>query len=82
MREHDLPRYFLNIRRHGTLICDDEGDELPDLEAACALARSTLLEMRRLPHVYGPPRDWRRNVFVISDADGTVLAEIPYDSVL
>lgn len=55
---------------------------MPDLAAACALADATLREMRRLPHVYGLPREWRRNMFVITDATGTVLAEIPYDSVV
>lgn len=64
------------------LISDAEGDELPDLEAARALAADTLREMRRLPHVYGDSREWRRNVFVITDESGAVLAEVPYDSVL
>ena len=55
---------------------------MPDLAAARALAHATLREMQRLPHVYGPPREWRRNVFVITDASGAVLAEVPYASVL
>ena len=81
-RRRDLPRYFLNIRRHGALIRDEEGDDLPDLESARALAIDTLREMLRLPHVYGEPREWRRNVFVITDEGGAVLAEVPYDSVI
>lgn len=75
-----LPRYFLNIRRNGVLIRDEEGDDLPDAAAARALALETLRDMLRLPHVYGPPRDWKRNVFVITDEAGTVLEEIPYDT--
>ncbi|WP_407942995.1 DUF6894 family protein [Methylorubrum podarium] len=77
-----LPRFFLNIRRQGVLIRDEEGDELPDLEAARALALNTLREMMRLPHIYGQPREWKRNVFVITNEAGTVLAEVPYDALL
>lgn len=64
------------------VIRDEEGDLLPDAEAARSLAIDTLREMRRLPHVYGPPREWRRNVFVITDEAGTVVAEVPYDALL
>lgn len=77
-----LPRYFFNVRRDGVLIRDEEGDALPDAAAARALALDTLREMLRLPHVYGPPNAWRGNVFVITDEAGTVLAEVPYDSLL
>ena len=38
----DLPRFFLNVRRHGTLIADREGDELPDVHAVLASIRDTL----------------------------------------
>ncbi|MFF8802033.1 DUF6894 family protein [Methylobacterium sp. NPDC097299] len=75
-----MPRYFLNIRRNGVLIRDGEGDALPDLAAARALVLDTLREMRRLPHVYGPPRAWQRDVFVITDEAGEVLTEIPCDT--
>lgn len=77
-----LPRFFLNVRRHGTLIADREGDELPDRTAAEHLARDILREMRRLPHVYGAPRGWRADTFVITDEAGAVVAEVPYASVL
>ncbi len=78
----DLPRFFLNVRRHGTLIADREGDDLPDRTAAEHLARDILREMRRLPHVYGAPRGWRADTFVITDEAGAVVAEVPYASVL
>ncbi|KQT46519.1 hypothetical protein ASG52_12370 [Methylobacterium sp. Leaf456] len=77
-----LPRFFLNIRRNGVLIRDEEGDVLPDSAAARTLALDTLREMLRLPHIYGPPRAWRGNVFVITDEAGTVVAEVPYDALL
>ncbi|WCS27703.1 hypothetical protein LOK46_13040 [Methylobacterium sp. NMS14P] len=78
----DLPRFFLNVRRRGTLIADQEGDELPDRTAAECLAHDILRDMRRLPHVYGTPRGWRADTFVITDEAGAVVAEVPYDSVL
>ncbi|WP_373622881.1 hypothetical protein [Methylobacterium sp. OAE515] len=71
----------MNVRRHGTLIHDDEGDELPDGAAAQALAREIVGEMRRLPHIYGAPRRWRADTFVITDEGGAVVAEEPYASV-
>ena len=81
-RGRDLPRFFLNVRRRGALIADREGDELPDRTAAEHLAHDILREMRRLPHVYGAPRDWRADTFVITDEAGTVVAEVPYASAL
>ncbi|WP_420847370.1 DUF6894 family protein [Methylobacterium organophilum] len=61
---------------------DEEGDELPDLDAARGLALAILREMLRLPHVYGAPRKWRHDVFVITDEAGTALAEVPCDTLL
>ena len=72
-----MPRFFFNIRRGDVLIPDNEGDELLDLEAAQALAAETVREMWKLPHVYGPPREWQRDVFVISDEHGRQLLELP-----
>lgn len=33
-----MPKYFLNLRYHRDLICDEAGSDLPDLEAARAEA--------------------------------------------
>lgn len=78
----DLPRFFFHTRRNGVLIRDEEGDALPDLPAALALAQDILSDMLRLPHVYGQPREWQKDVFVITDQTGNVLTEVPYASVL
>ena len=64
------------------LIRDEEGDALPDLSAALALAQDILRDMLRLPHVYGPLREWQKDVFVITDEAGAILAEVPYASLL
>ncbi|MGH1575288.1 DUF6894 family protein [Methylobacterium sp. P31] len=77
-----MPRFFLNVRRHGTLIRDEEGDELPGGAAAEGLARDILCDMRRLPHIYGPPRVWRADTFVITDEAGAAVAEVPFACIL
>lgn len=79
---NDLPRFYFNIRRNGVLIRDEEGDALPHLLAALALAQDILRDMLRLPHTYGEPREWQDRTFVITDEAGTALAEMPYASVL
>lgn len=77
-----LSHFFLNIRRKGVLIRDEEGDDVPDLDAARTIAINILREMQRLPHAYGRPREWRHNIFVITDESGAELAEVPYDALL
>jgi hypothetical protein len=69
-----MPKFFFSVRRRGVVIPDLEGDELPDLEAARALAQSIIDDDRRLPEVYGEPREWQKDEFVISnDVDAIVL---------
>jgi hypothetical protein len=81
-RVEPLPRFYLNIVRHGVFIADPEGDEVADLEAACQLAFDTLRDMHRLPNIYGEPQEWENREFVITDEGGTPLARIPYNSAL
>lgn len=76
-----MPRYFLNVRRRGTLIRDEEGDELPDRAAAETLVHAILRDMRRLPHVYGQPYRWQADTFVITDEAGALVAEVPYATI-
>lgn len=71
-----MPRFFFSVERDGVIIPDIEGDELPDTQAAHAL--DILEEMRRLPHVYGVPREWQKDAFVISDEFGTVVMVLPF----
>jgi hypothetical protein len=73
-----MPRYFFSVKRAGTIIPDREGDELPDLDSARELARATVDDMRRLPHVYGEMREWQRDEFVITDEAGATVLTIPF----
>ena len=73
-----MARFYFSVRRDGVVIPDREGDELPDIAAADALARDILADMRRLPHVYGEPREWQRNEFVITDEKGNVVLTKPF----
>ncbi len=77
-----MSRFFFSVRRHGETIPDEEGDELPDLDAARALAAETVRDMMRLPHLYGEPREWRKNAFIISDDTGATLLVLPYEDLM
>jgi hypothetical protein len=73
-----MARFYFSVKRDGALILDDEGDDLPDVEAADALAQDILADMRRLPHIYGEPREWQRDGFVITDEQGAVVLTKPF----
>jgi hypothetical protein len=77
-----VPRYYLNVGKGHLLIPDSEGDEMPDAEAARELALDTLRDMVRLPHVYGAPREWRKNAFVVTDEQGNQVLTVPFDAVV
>ena len=71
-----MPRFFFSIKRDGTVIPDHEGDDLPDVDAALALAAEIVGDMLRLPHVYGAAREWQRNEFIITDERGATLLAV------
>ncbi len=73
-----MPRFFMNIQRGKVLIPDKEGDDLPDAEAARALALDTVQEMKELPHIYGDYREWQRHEFVITDEGGNQVLTVPW----
>lgn len=52
------------------------------MAAARALALDILRDMARLPHVYGEPREWRRDLLVITDESGAEVLSVPYDTLL
>jgi predicted O-methyltransferase YrrM len=75
-----MPRYFLHIRDGDELIPDEEGSDLPDLDAAreeaIQGARDILAEKIRT----GDPLDGEK--IEICDAQGHVLAVIPFRSMI
>ncbi len=75
-----MPRYFFHVRFGQTFARDDEGTELPDLEAAMMEARSSardiaIDELRSERHVDGRQIE-------IADAEGLKLAVVAVRDVI
>lgn len=69
-----MPRFFFDIRRHGTITPDAEGSELPDLAAA---RQEALISLRQLvADVLRGPDAADVEQIEITDADGKVLAVV------
>jgi hypothetical protein len=70
-----LPRYYLHIRSVDYVALDDEGTELPDLDAAreCALAAAREI----LASLIKVGDDKLPECIVISDQSGIQLAAVP-----
>lgn len=66
-------RFFFNIRRHGSTDLDEEGSELPDLEAA---RQEALVSLRQLVADVLRGAASQVEQTEIADADGKVLAVV------
>lgn len=75
-----MPNYYFHIRSSAGLIRDPEGIELPDLDAALAEAKRSAREL--LADLLKEDAILDGQTFEISDADGLVLARLPFRSVL
>lgn len=75
-----MPNYYFHIRSSAGLIRDPEGIELPDLDAALAEAKRSAREL--LADLLKEDAVLDGQTFEISDADGLVLARLPFRSVL
>jgi uncharacterized protein DUF6894 len=75
-----MPRYYLHIRNTDYMALDDEGTDLPDLNAAreCALAaaREILAGLIRIGD-----EEWPESI-VITDQSGTEIAAVPFRDAL
>ena len=74
-------RYFMNIRYRGRLVPDYEGDELPDEDAARALALATahdLVFRTRMDSI----RSWFDCRFEVTDESGQTIFVMPFDDVV
>lgn len=76
-----MPRYFLNIREHGTLILDPDGDDLANPDEARNLVLAIIRDILLRPETYGSAKSWRARRFEITDACGTVLITVPFPTV-
>jgi len=75
-----MTRYFFHIRDGDKLLEDFDGTELPDLRAAVADARMSAQEImgERLKRGLDPIH----RSFEITNAEGLVLATLPFSDVL
>jgi len=76
-----MPRYFFHVRdKDGDISRDEEGQDLPNLEAARAEAVSANREMLGERLLHGGSLNHRQ--IEIADESGTVLTVIPAGEVL
>ena len=76
-----MPRYYFHVRdEDGDISRDEEGQDLPDLEAARAEAVSTNREMLGERLLHGGSLNHRR--IEIADESGNVLLEMEASDVL
>ena len=75
-----MPRFYFHVRKHGDLDRDPEGSEFDTVELAIKeaelAAREIIAERLRAGEVVDG------DCFVIALDDGTVVAELPFRSVL
>jgi hypothetical protein len=69
-----MPKFFIHSRRGGEIVRDDEGQELPGLEAAQAAATATVREL--LADEIKHPRGHVLESMIIADEDGKELMTV------
>ena len=75
-----MPRYFFNIRNHDNdKIVDDEGVDLPDLEAAKEEARYDIIDLLNSRSI-ALGNEWHQWSIDICDDGGNVLAVVPFSN--
>jgi hypothetical protein len=73
-QEEDMPRYYFHIRDGENRVEDEEGTEVPDLEAAKSEARASARDLAIDEIRNQRPIDGRK--VEIADAEGQTLAVI------
>jgi hypothetical protein len=69
-----MPRFYFHVRDGDRLIADPDGGELPDLDAARAVAAAALRRAAAAAHGAAKAASGRR--FEIADRAGRVLATV------
>jgi hypothetical protein len=75
-----MPKYHFEFRRpDGAVLYDEQGKELPDLDAAKAFARTAIAN-----HLKGAAAsvDWSTWRAVIKNPDGDELGSVPFREVM
>jgi hypothetical protein len=71
-----MPRYFFHVSIEGTVLRDNEGQDLPDADAAWESARGAALELMKAD--LGRPVNWFNCYFEVVNADDQVVLEFPF----
>ena len=71
-----MPRYFFNTRVGNELLLDPEGEDLRDPDHAWEVARAMI---RELVQSEASNADLFRAVLEVSDGDGEVVFEMPFN---
>ena len=73
-----MPRYFFNIRNHDDdCIVDEEGLELPDLDAAKVEAQLDIVDLMNSRSI-ALGNEWPQWSIDVCDSRGTVLLVVPF----
>ena len=75
-----MPRYFLSLRyKDGPngLAVDEEGDELPNLDALRVHVVETARDLMHKIHIGAIP-DWSRCTFEVTDETGQRVLTLPF----
>jgi hypothetical protein len=71
-----MPRYFFHVSIEGTVLRDNEGQDLSDADAAWESARSAALDLMKAD--LGRPVNWFACYFEVVNADDQVVLEFPF----
>jgi hypothetical protein len=71
-----MPRYFFHVSIEGTVLRDNEGQDLPDADAAWESARGAALDLMKAD--LGRPVNWFNCYFEVVNADDQVVLEFPF----
>jgi hypothetical protein len=75
-----MPQYFFNIVEGHEIIHDEEGSDLPDLDAARAEATEAARQIMSQSVLKGHAIDGRK--FVITDEAGATVLEFPFQDAI
>jgi hypothetical protein len=71
-----MPRYYFHVSLEGVVLPDDEGQDLPDADAAWESARSAALDLMKAD--LGRPVNWFNCYFKVTNSNEEVVLELPF----
>jgi hypothetical protein len=71
-----MPRFFFHVSLEGSILRDDEGQDLPDADAAWESARGAALDLMKAD--LGRPVNWFDCYFQVMNGSEEVVLEFPF----